>query len=111
MKISFNNVFGYYLEVTNLHKSKVPETWIRKQTLANAERYITPELKEEGEVRDLIRLVQDLRKKQGLDPADRVLLTVPKEKSALIEKYRAEFTKTVGAKEVEQGDDFAVEKV
>ena len=46
LKISFNNVFGYYLEVTNLHKSKVPETWIRKQTLANAERYITPELKE-----------------------------------------------------------------
>ena len=45
LKISFNNVFGYYLEVTNLHKSKVPETWIRKQTLANAERYITPELK------------------------------------------------------------------
>lgn len=46
LKISFNNVFGYYLEVTNLHKSKVPNTWIRKQTLANAERYITPELKE-----------------------------------------------------------------
>jgi DNA mismatch repair protein MutS len=46
LKISFNNVFGYYLEVTNLHKTKVPETWIRKQTLTNAERYITPELKE-----------------------------------------------------------------
>jgi DNA mismatch repair protein MutS len=46
LKISFNNVFGYYLEVTNAHKSKVPESWIRKQTLTNAERYITPELKE-----------------------------------------------------------------
>jgi DNA mismatch repair protein MutS len=46
LKISFNNVFGYYLEVTNSHKNKVPETWIRKQTLANAERYITPELKD-----------------------------------------------------------------
>jgi len=46
LKIGFNNVFGYYLEVTNLHKSKVPPEWIRKQTLANAERYITPELKE-----------------------------------------------------------------
>ncbi len=46
LKISFNNVFGYYLEVTNLHKAKVPPTWIRKQTLANAERYITPELKD-----------------------------------------------------------------
>lgn len=46
LKISFNNVFGYYLEVTNTHKNKVPTSWIRKQTLANAERYITPELKE-----------------------------------------------------------------
>ncbi len=46
LKIGFNNVFGYYLEVTNSHKSRVPESWIRKQTLANAERYITPELKE-----------------------------------------------------------------
>ncbi len=46
LKISFNNVFGYYLEVTHVHKTKVPENWIRKQTLVNAERYITPELKE-----------------------------------------------------------------
>ena len=46
LKIGFNNVFGYYLEVTNMHKSKVPPDWMRKQTLANAERYITPELKE-----------------------------------------------------------------
>ncbi|MFT3677295.1 MAG: DNA mismatch repair protein MutS [Chitinophagaceae bacterium] len=46
LKIGFNNVFGYYLEVTNSHKNKVPETWMRKQTLANAERYITPELKD-----------------------------------------------------------------
>lgn len=46
LRISFNNVFGYYLEVTNVHKNKVPADWIRKQTLANAERYITPELKE-----------------------------------------------------------------
>ncbi len=46
LKIGFNNVFGYYLEVTNIHKSKVPADWTRKQTLANAERYITPELKE-----------------------------------------------------------------
>lgn len=46
LKIGFNNVFGYYLEVTNAHKDKVPANWIRKQTLTNAERYITPELKE-----------------------------------------------------------------
>lgn len=45
LKLAFNNVFGYYLEVTNTHKDKVPEDWIRKQTLVNAERYITPELK------------------------------------------------------------------
>ena len=45
LKISFNNVFGYYIEVRNTHKDKVPETWIRKQTLVNAERYITEELK------------------------------------------------------------------
>ncbi|MFN7275590.1 MAG: DNA mismatch repair protein MutS [Bacteroidota bacterium] len=46
LKISYNQVFGYYLEVTHVHKNKVPENWIRKQTLVNAERYITPELKE-----------------------------------------------------------------
>ena len=46
LKIAFNNVFGYYIEVRNTHKDKVPEGWIRKQTLVNAERYITEELKE-----------------------------------------------------------------
>ena len=46
LKIGFNNVFGYYLEVTHAHKNKVPNEWIRKQTLTNAERYITPELKD-----------------------------------------------------------------
>ena len=46
LKIGFNNVFGYYLEVTHLHKNKVPAEWMRKQTLSNAERYITPELKD-----------------------------------------------------------------
>ncbi len=46
LKISYNNVFGYYLEVTNTHKDKVPEEWHRKQTLTNSERYITEELKE-----------------------------------------------------------------
>ena len=45
LKISYNNVFGYYIEVRNMHKDKVPDTWIRKQTLVNAERYITEELK------------------------------------------------------------------
>ncbi len=46
LKVGFNRVFGYYLEITNAHRDKVPETYIRKQTLKNAERYITPELKE-----------------------------------------------------------------
>ena len=45
LKVGYNNVFGYYLEVTNVHKDKVPQEWIRKQTLTNAERYITEELK------------------------------------------------------------------
>lgn len=46
LKVGYNNVFGYYIEVTKTHKDKAPESWIRKQTLVNAERYITPELKE-----------------------------------------------------------------
>ena len=46
LKIAYNNVFGYYIEVRNVHKDKVPQEWIRKQTLVNAERYITQELKE-----------------------------------------------------------------
>ena len=46
LKISFNNVFGYFIEVRNIHKDKVPEDWVRKQTLVNAERYITSELKD-----------------------------------------------------------------
>lgn len=46
LKVGFNNVFGYYLEVTNTHRDKVPPEWMRRQTLTNAERYITPELKE-----------------------------------------------------------------
>jgi DNA mismatch repair protein MutS len=46
LKIDFNGVFGYYIEVRNTHKDKVPEDWIRKQTLVNAERYITEELKD-----------------------------------------------------------------
>lgn len=46
LKIGFNNVFGYYIEVTNVHKDKVPQDWVRKQTLVNSERYITSELKE-----------------------------------------------------------------
>ncbi len=45
LKVAYNSVFGYYLEVTHLHKDKVPQDWLRKQTLTNAERYITPELK------------------------------------------------------------------
>ncbi|MFN9326422.1 MAG: DNA mismatch repair protein MutS, partial [Flavobacteriales bacterium] len=45
LKVGYNNVFGYYLEVRNTHKDKVPEEWVRKQTLVNAERYITDELK------------------------------------------------------------------
>ena len=75
LKISYNNVFGYYIEVRNAHKDKVPETWIRKQTLVNAERYITEELKTyeakimgaEGQIAQLEqRLFQELV--EGLVP-------------------------------------------
>ena len=46
LKVSFNKVFGYYIDVSNAHKEKVPENYIRKQTLVNSERFITPELKD-----------------------------------------------------------------
>ncbi len=46
LKVNFNNVFGYYIDVSHTHKDKVPDNYIRKQTLVNSERYITPELKE-----------------------------------------------------------------
>lgn len=63
LKVGFNNVFGYYLEVTNTHKDKVPSDWIRKQTLANAERYITEELKEYEQkvlgAEDKIQLIEE----------------------------------------------------
>lgn len=64
LKIAFNNVFGYYIEVRNTHKDKVPETWIRKQTLVNAERYITEELKEyEAKIMGAEEKIQDLELK------------------------------------------------
>ncbi|MEJ2053454.1 MAG: DNA mismatch repair protein MutS, partial [Calditrichaceae bacterium] len=71
LKINYNKVFGYYIEVTNVHKDKVPDYYIRKQTLVNAERYITPDLKEweekilgaEDKINDLeYRIFQDIRK-------------------------------------------------
>ena len=55
LKIGYNNVFGYYIEVTNTHRDKVPPQWIRKQTLVNAERYITEELKQYEEKKSLPR--------------------------------------------------------
>ena len=72
LKISYNKVFGYYLEVTNVHKDKAPDYYIRKQTLVNAERYITPELKEweekilgaEDKIKEIeYKIFQDIRDK------------------------------------------------
>ncbi|MDR3267334.1 MAG: DNA mismatch repair protein MutS, partial [Tannerella sp.] len=64
LKIAFNSVFGYYIEVTNTHKDKVPAEWIRKQTLVNAERYITEELKEyEGKILGAEEKIADLEAK------------------------------------------------
>ena len=70
LKIAYNNVFGYYIEVRNTHKDKVPADWIRKQTLVNAERYITQELKEYeekilgAEEKILAYIEQDILKKE-----------------------------------------------
>ncbi len=79
LKIGFNNVFGYYLEVTNLHKSKVPQGWLRKQTLTNAERYITPELKEyeekiTGAEEKILTIEMDLYDKLLLELQDFIAL-------------------------------------
>jgi DNA mismatch repair protein MutS len=71
LKISFNNVFGYYIEVRNTHKDKVPEDWIRKQTLVNAERYITQELKEyEEKIINADEKIKDLELKLFLKLID-----------------------------------------
>ena len=68
LKIASNNVFGYYIEVRNTHKDKVPEEWIRKQTLVNAERYITEELKEyEGKILGAEERISTIEQKLFLD--------------------------------------------
>ena len=73
LKISFNNVFGYYIEVRNTHKDKVPEEWIRKQTLVNAERYITQELKEyEEKIINADEKIKDLELKLFLKLIDKL---------------------------------------
>ena len=73
LKISFNNVFGYYIEVRNTHKDKVPDDWIRKQTLVNAERYITQELKEyEEKIINADERIKDLELKLYLKLLDRL---------------------------------------
>ena len=73
LKISFNNVFGYYIEVRNTHKDKVPNDWIRKQTLVNAERYITQELKEyEEKITNADEKIKDLELKLYLKLLDRL---------------------------------------
>ncbi len=72
---------------------------------------ITPELKEEGELRDFIRAIQDMRKKAGLNPADRIVLTVPKEKMVLLEKYHDELMATVGAGQFLEGSELLLKKI
>ena len=77
LKISFNNVFGYYIEVRNTHKDKVPEDWIRKQTLVNAERYITQELKEyEEKIINADEKIKDLELKLYLKLLDKLQNTL-----------------------------------
>ena len=86
LKIAFNNVFGYYIEVRNTHKDKVPPEWIRKQTLVSAERYITEELKEYeskilGAEEKILQIEDNLYQQLVLEAADYIL---PIQKNALI---------------------------
>ena len=80
LKIAYNNVFGYYIEVRNTHKDKVPEEWIRKQTLVNAERYITEELKEfESKIfgaEDKIKVIEENLYEKLLDTLQDYLTTL-----------------------------------
>ncbi len=79
LKVGYNSVFGYYLEVRNVHKEKVPDSWIRKQTLVNAERYITPELKEYEE--------------KILGAEEKIYVLEAKIYAALVEKIRLQVEK------------------
>lgn len=77
LKISFNNVFGYYIEVRNTHKDKVPDDWIRKQTLVNAERYITEELKKyEEEILGAEEKISDLENRLYRKVCENVLIYI-----------------------------------
>lgn len=77
LKISYNNVFGYYIEVSNTHKHKVPATWQRRQTLSNAERYTTEELKDyEGKIKAIEFKIQELESKLFLELLQRVYVAV-----------------------------------
>ena len=79
LKVGFNKVFGYYIEVTNAHRDKVPTTYIRKQTLKNAERYITPELKEyEEKVLSADEKSKELEYELFLELRDRVQAAAPR---------------------------------
>ncbi|CAM1341308.1 DNA mismatch repair protein MutS [Tenacibaculum amylolyticum] len=82
LKIAFNNVFGYYIEVRNTHKDKVPEEWIRKQTLVNAERYITEELKEyEAKILGAEDKIQLLESELFLELIQHIIKDVPEVQS------------------------------
>ncbi|MEQ6124421.1 DNA mismatch repair protein MutS [Pseudotenacibaculum sp. MALMAid0570] len=84
LKIAFNNVFGYYIEVRNTHKDKVPEEWIRKQTLVNAERYITEELKEyETKILGAEEKIQELEQRLFAELVNYIIgFVVPIQKNA-----------------------------
>ncbi len=71
---------------------------------------LTPELKEEGQLRDLVRTIQDMRKKAGLNPSDRITVSAPKEQFALLEKYRTEATSIIGADSFSAGDALVITK-
>ena len=72
---------------------------------------ITPELKMEGDMRDLVRTIQDMRKKAGLNPDDRIMLTLPKEQMELLKKFESEILPTVGATKVTEATELKITKV
>lgn len=89
LKIDFNNVFGYYIEVRNTHKDKVPQDWIRKQTLVNAERYITEELKEyENQILGAEEKISQLEQQLYKEVCEQVLIYIDslQESSKIIAK-------------------------
>ena len=96
---------GKRSDLKNVERSDLEETTVELDT------EITPELKREGEYRELVREIQDMRKEKGLIPNDKIILTLPKKHQEAITGFETELKKTVGATEIKFGDDLDLEKI